>query len=277
MAHIEAGWPDSADGVPEPPVEQQTTGAMRSWLVHGPRKFAIDQRRRFGSHGQSRRLLGADGKNGIGANGSWQNLVAALQRQAVHDALAQLRKPDRQILTLAYLRGHTNREIAAILGVSLSTVSRRLTAALARLDEYVRKAGLWVVSIALLGLAYLRSVRWPGGMTTAATSTAAVVAFGLVALGPASSEARQSATPATIQATGAAPDAPGITLISHAHPAGTGLQVHSAGAPPDERPDNGCNGNPTSAPPTVPVGPRAGHPEGPPVTNPAHGGCRPAG
>jgi len=34
-----------------------------------------------------------------------------------------------------------------------------------------------------------------------------------------------------------------------------------------------CYGNPTSAPPAVPVGPRAGHPQEPPVTHPGPGGC----
>src|SRR5439155_1576805 len=36
----------------------------------------------------------------------------------------------------------------------------------------------------------------------------------------------------------------------------------------------GCHGNPTSAPPPVPVGPRGDHPSGAPVTHPGPGGCK---
>src|SRR5439155_21782048 len=35
----------------------------------------------------------------------------------------------------------------------------------------------------------------------------------------------------------------------------------------------GCHGNPTSAPPPVPVGSPTGHPTGAPVTHPTAGGC----
>ena len=183
MADIESGWPMGTDPGPEPPAEQQATGAMRWWLVHGTRKFAIDQRRRFGRHGESRRLLAVDAAKGSGSRGSWHDVVAALQRQAVHSALAQLRKTDRQILTLAYLQGHTNREIAVRLGVSVRTVSRRLAAALARLDALVRHAGVFMASVAVVWIGHLRAARWPGGMSTAAAATATVMALGVIAVG----------------------------------------------------------------------------------------------
>jgi hypothetical protein len=37
---------------------------------------------------------------------------------------------------------------------------------------------------------------------------------------------------------------------------------------------HGCGGNPTSAPPPVPVGSPGGHPTGAPVTHPGPGGCK---
>ncbi|HKW70415.1 MAG TPA: sigma-70 family RNA polymerase sigma factor [Candidatus Dormibacteraeota bacterium] len=229
MAHIEAGWPEGTDFDPEPPAEQQATGAMRSWLVHGTRKFAIDQRRRFGRHGESRRLLAADGAKTSSARGTWQDLVAALQRQAVHGALAQLRTTDRQILTLAYLQGHTNREIAARLGVSVRTVSRRLAAALARLDEYVRQAGIWMASVAVVGIAHFRAARWPGGATTAAAATAAVVALGVVAVGTDNTlEPRQTVhRPPATKSIVVAPWAPETMLRASSQPAAPVVQHHS--------------------------------------------------
>lgn len=184
VAHIESGWPEGSEPGPEPPAEQQASGAMRSWLVRGTRKFSVDRRRRYGRHGQSRLLLAGGSAESVGSRGTWQGVVAALQRQAVHGALAQLRKTDRQILTLAYLRGLTNREIAAQLGVSVSTVRRRISAALARLDEYVRQARIWMASLAVFAAAHVRATRWPGALSTGAAATAAVVAMGVVAVGP---------------------------------------------------------------------------------------------
>ena len=98
-------------------------------------------------------MLATDGDPMPDPPGAWGGLVSALQRHTVHGELAQLSKEDRQILSLAYLSGHTNREIAAMLRVSVSTVRRRLSAALARLEESMRRAGTWVSVLALLGLA----------------------------------------------------------------------------------------------------------------------------
>ena len=234
-------------------------------MVRGTRKVAIDQRRRFGRHGQSRRLLAADGARSATARGTWQDLVGALQRQAVHSALAQLRKTDRQILTLAYLQGHTNREIAAMLGVSISTVSRRISTALSRLDEYVRQARIWAVTFALLGLAHLRSLRWPAAMPTAAAATAAVVTMGLVAVGPVSRESGQSAPPPAARAIGFAPVAPLVVLP---------LRVHEAAAPTTSSPkaaldtDKSCHGNR--------LRPRGHHPSETAVSRTAAAGCQTA-
>jgi len=51
----------------------------------------------------------------------------------------------------------------------------------------------------------------------------------------------------------------------------SGVTVASANKAGDSK--EGCGGNPTNAPPAVPVGPRAGHPSGAPVTHPSAGGC----
>ena len=218
MAHIEAGWPEGTEVGPDLPADQQASGAMRSWLVRGTRKFALDPRRRYGRHGQSRKLLADEGAKSSSSYGTWQDLVAALQRQAVHSALAQLRRADRQILTLAYLQGRTNREIAAMLGVSVSTVRRRITAALSSLDEHVRKARIWVSSLPVFFLLHGRSFRWPGGVAMAATATAAAVTLGLVAIGPESREASPASQAPVTESISHLPAWPSIVLKTKARP-----------------------------------------------------------
>ena len=231
MADSDARWPEGPATGPDGPSDQLATGVMRSWLVHGTRKFAIDKRRRFGRHGQSRRLLAADGARGPGVRGTLYDLVAALQRQAVHSALTQLRKADRQILTLAYLQGHSNREIAARLGVSVRTVSRRLTAALARVDWYVRQAGVWMISVAVVAFGYARAARWPGGLTAATAATAAVLTLGVVAIGPDTTlEPKRPAHRAPAVEKGLLrPILPAISWRQSSQPAATGVELTSVG------------------------------------------------
>jgi DNA-directed RNA polymerase specialized sigma24 family protein len=133
------------------PADRPTNEALRSWLLRGIHTFSIDPRR-LGGRGQARRVLGEDRRLAPGAVAGWLDLVAALQRQTIHDALSYLSAAEREVVTLAYLEGHTNARIAAMLGVSVSTVRRRLGMALENLDEHARRAGTWVSAILLLGL-----------------------------------------------------------------------------------------------------------------------------
>src|SRR4029077_20973911 len=108
--------------------------AMRSWLVSGVHVFVVDPRGRFGRHGRTRELLVVERPTHHESSERWQTLAAALHRHTVRDRLAQLSAAERRVITLAYLEGQTNREIAAMLGVSVSTVRRRLMVALEHLD-----------------------------------------------------------------------------------------------------------------------------------------------
>jgi sigma-70-like protein len=181
---------------------------------------------------------------------------------------------------MAYLQGHTNREIAAMLGVSVSTVRRRISAALARLDEYVRQARIWVASVAVVAFAHVRATRWPGGVPTAAAATATVVALGVAGAAPDFLDSKQGTNPppAAVQSIGRVLAAPTITLIVSGNPVATGVQLHKdskALTADADKIDKNCSGKPTNAPPPVPVGPRGPRPHLPPVSHPA-GGCRPA-
>src|SRR5256885_1910495 len=162
-------WPEGQDDASEPPPE---AGAMRSWVVGGNRRSAVNPRRRSGANPKARRLLGSDETKRASTHGGWLGLVAALQRHTVHDAMVEMPQEDRKILTLAYLHGHTNDEIAHGLNVSVRTVSRRLSNALAKLEEQVTTLGVWMLATALVVLASLRSLREHQAITIAAVGAA---------------------------------------------------------------------------------------------------------
>src|SRR2546430_6089656 len=162
----------------------QETGALRSWVVGGTRRTAIDPRRRSGANAKARRLLTSDEARRAGVYGGWLGLVAALQRHTVRDAMAEMPKEDRNILTLAYLHGHTNDQIAQALNVSVRTVSRRLTNPLGKLEEQVTSLGVWMLSAVLGVPASLRGLREQPAAPIAAVSAPAAVADALVATQP---------------------------------------------------------------------------------------------
>ncbi len=234
-------------------------------------------------------MLATDGEVESSRHGGWSGLVSALQRHTVHGELAQLSKDDRQILSLAYLSGHTNREIAAMLHVSVSTVSRRLSAALARLEESMRRAGVWITTLALLGLAayarlaqYLRNNRWPSTAALVAAGTATTVAITFVVASPSASDARPTTVSQRAQSIRMLPPGaqPAVIIVSNQPVAvapdkileKAGDSKHDA-SPTIVTTSRICHGNPTSAPPAVPAGPRGAQPAGPPVTLPGPGGC----
>ena len=264
----------------------------------GRRRFTIDPRRRLGGHGRARRFLASDTTPADAALGVWRGLVSALQRHAVENALGEIRAEDRQLLSLAYLQGLTNSEIAAMLGVSVRTVRRRLSVALAHLEEQARRSGAWISSIATAAvfrfadqasavgrLAGAWRLEWPGALAVGAI---AAVGIGLVVSGQDPATIDRGAFPGTAQAAGlpqaaehfstpwlrSLPTGPASTevVVGPSAP-GESTRVREVARPKTEAAEKGCGGNPTSAPPTVPVGPRAGRPSGPPVTHPSAGGC----
>src|SRR6185437_15377632 len=133
-------WPEGQDGEGQP----QETGALRSWVVGGTHRSAVNPRRRSGRNAQARQLLASDGTRSAGAHGGWLGLVSALQRHTFHDAMTEMPSEDRHLLTLAFLHGHTNQEIAQMLNVSARTVGRRLATALGKLEDQVQTLGIWM-------------------------------------------------------------------------------------------------------------------------------------
>jgi sigma-70-like protein len=283
-------WPESADEGLD--ASRQTAGALRSWLVRGTQKGAVHPRRRTGRHQGARELLADDAGWLPGDRSGWRGLVTALQRHSVLHALAQLRKGERDILTMAYLEGHTNQEIGRMLQVSARTVSRRLAAALSQLEEHARNAGIWIAAFGLVVLAAaqrrLGVITRTDGWQTAALGTAAVVTVAtitFVGLPAASQQVSRSAFSPVAHSVNAGPlvqvpasavELPAATVVAPpveltaahkskpAHdPAGQTAQLSAT---------HGCGGNPTSAAPPAPV---RSHGAGSPVTHPGPGGCGP--
>jgi len=276
--------------------------ALRSWLVSGV--HFVDPRRRFGDHSRTRELLVVDRPLRLGASERWQMLAAALHRHSVRGGLSELSSEERQVITLAYMEGHTNREIAAMLGVSVATVRRRLWTALEHLDAYLRRTGPWLSAFILAAVTYpvvhlVRLGRWvstaagstDNGQRLAATLTAGAVtaaALGMIVFTSDSAIPGKASPAGTAPlmfqtAAGAQPSNPiGSQIVPPPSARSYGVPLGAATTVPDSEAmspapgghhNNGCDGNPTSAPPPVPVGSSTRHPTGAPVTHPIAGGC----
>ena len=294
-----AGTPEPRLTVHEPAGDHFGLDAMRSWLANGVQ--LVDRRRRFGSHGRAREMLVADASQ----DGSerWQALAAALHRHTVRGGLSELGPEHRRVITLAYLEGRTNREIAAMLGVSVTTVRRRLWMALGLLEAYIGRTGVWLSALILVAAtsALRPAARVGHWVTTAAESTdraqrvastltagaMSAAVLGIVAFTSDSITPQRPPGAATTQSVAqagvGAPNLasidspttqpstqPNLEVTSSTTSATTHVSEGTAAAGA-RRHDNGCDGNPTSAPPPVPV---RSHGGGSPVTHPDAGGCR---
>ena len=271
---------------PEVQVRPET---MRSWLHNGAQ--IVDRRRRFGGHSRARELLvlGPEDNNGIAAR--WQALASALNRHTVTGGLSELTPQQRHVITLAYLEGQTNKQIAAALGVSVTTARRRLWGALQRLEAYITGVGVWLTAFAVAVGIYasaqsVRVVRLVAGMdrmqkvgATLAAGAVAAGAVGIVALHPATSIPARAAAPPVVGAqAGLLPTlvalTPPIKDVGWHNISGQAANVISIHIAPAKTKDNkgiGCHGNPTGAPP---VTPDRSHGSGPPITPPGRGGCK---
>jgi Sigma-70, region 4 len=292
----------------EPARNPARMDAVRSWLVSGIHLFDVDPRRRLGEHGRAKELLVVDSRERHDASDHWHKLAAALHRHTLQGGLAQLNPEERRLITLAYLDGRTNRQIASAMGVSVSTVRRRLGAALESLETYISRSGAWLSAVVLLvgsgvtgratrlgrsAAGFVGTAEWPQKLAaTLAAGALATAALGLVGV-TSDSATPQSAPGATghfvfptiesVQALRSNPrSAPRTVVLAKDRSAVTTVR----GGKPDPpalantptttvvaHPNNGCDGNPTSAPPRVPVASKSNHPTGAPVTHPTAGGC----
>lgn len=291
------------------PEARRPMDPMRSWLVSGIHLFVVDPRRRFGGHGHSKELLVIGDREGQGASDHLHRLAAALHRHTLRGGLERLNPEERRLITLAYLEGRTNRQIATVMGVSVSTVRRRLGAALERLDVYISRSGAWLSALVVLAASYAtmhgarlgrsaagfvgpaeRAQKLAATLTAGAMTMAAIGMLGVTSDSATPEKSAPTATSpflvpaiASTQEIESGPDTPETVVPGQdrtfvvkapeakSDPSGPIIAPQTTVA---HHTNNGCGGNPTSAPPPVPVGSKVGHPSGAPVTHPTAGGCR---
>jgi hypothetical protein len=274
-------WDKTGDGEAveadaEPTSDIAPRDAIRSWLFRG--LSPLVHSRRSGGRRNGRQVLGDDPSSARG----WQGLASALQRHTLHDALIQLDPEERRIVTLAYLQGRTNRQIAALLGIPVSAVGRRLSAALDHLDAYVRRTGSWTAAILLLGLSYVtvRAARLGHSIVSAnwpekAAASVAAVAVATVSLGLLAGDLHPSSPPR-------ATPSQGINLVVTPwdfarHPNSRVVPVSSTTIQTEVATNNkttapaavnrGCHGRPTDVPTSAPDKPEGS------VVHLTGGGC----
>jgi len=119
-------------------------GSVRAWLCTVVRNRAIDVLRGRSSHG--RREVDLGGAENVGDttldSDPWRRVSAAMERDAVRDALGTLPVEQRQAVELAYYGGYSQREIAQISNVPVSTVKGRMRLGLEKLHSYLAGKGV---------------------------------------------------------------------------------------------------------------------------------------
>lgn len=120
---------------------QAARGSLRSWLLTIVRNRALDHVRGTTHERDEVELPGELRAEGEGSN-PWREVSRSLERQAVRDALDALPAEQRQVIELAYYGGHTQPEIAAMLGAPLGTIKGRTRLAMEKLSSYLQGRGL---------------------------------------------------------------------------------------------------------------------------------------
>jgi RNA polymerase sigma-70 factor (ECF subfamily) len=117
-------------------------GSLRTWILAVTRNRAIDHLR--GRAGRERQEIALPATAVAGGHGSdpWLEVEIGLERQAVKDALASLPADQRQVIELCYFGGYTQREVAQLTRVPLSTVKGRTRLALEKLHSYLIGRGV---------------------------------------------------------------------------------------------------------------------------------------
>lgn len=109
-------------------------GNFDGWIIRVTRNRALDVMRRK-SYGQAE--LPAQHADDIVVEDS---VLAALDAQIVHSALAQLAPEQREAIELGFFTGITHEEIAARTGAPLGTVKTRIRTGLRRLRSALDQA-----------------------------------------------------------------------------------------------------------------------------------------
>ncbi len=117
-------------------------GSLRTWLITSVRNRSIDHLRGHGAHERQELELPAQLAEPTSRSDPWREVSLALERMAVREAVGSLPTEQRQAVQLAYFGGYSQREIADMTQVPLSTVKGRMRLALEKLNSYLLGRGL---------------------------------------------------------------------------------------------------------------------------------------
>ena len=116
-------------------------GSLRTWLITAVRNRSIDYLRGRGAHERQEQELMPELTESHTSD-PWREVSLALERMAVRQAVGSLPAEQRQTVQLAYFGGYSQREIADMTKVPLSTVKGRMRLALEKLSSYLQGRGL---------------------------------------------------------------------------------------------------------------------------------------
>jgi len=112
-------------------------GSVRTWILSIVHNRSIDQLRSLASRRRTQEKVEVEAPRSQPSEAfaeAWRNA----QRDQVREALATLPSEQLEILELAYFSGHTQVEIARMLGVPLGTVKGRTRLGLKKLGSHFR-------------------------------------------------------------------------------------------------------------------------------------------
>jgi RNA polymerase sigma factor (sigma-70 family) len=112
-------------------------GGFSSWLLSMTHHKAVDSVRREENLRKRRTTSDLLEEREVDGPGVHDEVWSTLRRERVREALKTLPDPQKEVLTLAYFGGYTQREIAGLTNTPLGTVKTRMLAGMHKL-----KAGL---------------------------------------------------------------------------------------------------------------------------------------
>ncbi len=117
-------------------------GNVMAWLLTICRSRSLDLLRRQTARRNAEERLAAEPLTEDSASGPEDLLAMVETGSIVHAALRELSPERRQVLSLAYLRGYTQEEIAAFTGLPLGTVKSHVRRSLGELREQLQAMSL---------------------------------------------------------------------------------------------------------------------------------------
>ncbi|MBO0685897.1 MAG: sigma-70 family RNA polymerase sigma factor [Candidatus Dormibacteraeota bacterium] len=117
-------------------------GSLRTWLMTSVRNRSIDYLRGRGAHERQEREIPIEAEASGPGSDPWHEVAIGIERDMVREAVDSLPLEQRQAVELAYFGGYSQREIADMVRVPLSTVKGRTRLALEKLQSYLQGRGL---------------------------------------------------------------------------------------------------------------------------------------